>query len=133
MHHSRGRWGRGVAKWRPSVKRPKANQNTQAEHHQGKHQALGVICQHISGISSMQYFYQRERFVVQVKEDKSSQGQECSDTQVEGNLVGGKFFVLATSPYTDHDKSGDQRQFVKEIHKEHVQRHKGTQNATTHQ
>ena len=77
--------------------------------------------------------WDKEVFIVQVKEDKSSQGQECSDTQVEGNLVGGQFFVLATSPYADHDKSGDQRQFVKEIHKEHVQRHKGTQNAATHQ
>ena len=59
----------------------------------------------------------------QVKADQADQENDAADRQINGDFPGGAL-PIARSPDPDHEEGGNQRQFVKRVKEEQIERSK---------
>ena len=75
---------------------------------------------------------ERVRARLQVKSDQPDQGDERADAEVKCDLECGVVLLLAAPPNANHDERGHERQLVKEIKEEQVERSEGAEDAARH-
>src|SRR5207249_7139267 len=69
---------------------------------------------------------------LQIQRNQANQGDERSQTQVKCDLERCVILVLAAAPDANHDKGGDQCQFVEKVEEKQVQRRERAEDATGH-